>query len=355
MQQLIALMKEMTEAPGPSGHEQPVRQIMQRHMEQFGTIHKDNLGGIACRKVGQADGPNIMIAGHMDEIGFLVKRITDEGFLTFQTLGGWFDQVLLSQRVEILTRNGVLPGVISSKPPHLIPNDQRNKVVQQKDMTIDIGAFSREEAESWGVRPGDAIVPVSPFTPMHNEKMLMTKAWDNRIGCVLVLEVLRQLQETSHPNIVHGVGSVQEEVGLRGAEIITRLVNPDIGFALEACPAGDTPGISPDEASGSLTKGPVLSIYDRSMVPHNGLRNLVMDIAAEVNIPLQYRVAAGGTDAGKMHLHNIGVPSLVISVPTRYIHSHNSILHVDDVIQTATLMVAIISRLDATTVERLKD
>ncbi len=353
-QELTTLMRDLTEAPGIAGYETAVRQLMLRHLEPLGVIHHDNLGGIACCKAGKAERPRIMLAAHMDEVGFIVSSITKEGFLKFEPFGGWFDQVLLAQRVEVITRQGSCIGVIGSTPPHLMPMDKRDKMVKQIDMFIDIGASSKEEAEKWGIRPGDAIVPVSSFTSLHNENMLLAKAWDDRIGCVLVIEVLRQLQQESHPNTVYGAATVQEEVGLRGAETMANLIAPDIGLVLESNPASDTPNVSSDQPDVALQAGPVLSIYDRSMIGHLGLRQFVETVAETETIAVQYRTSRGGTDGGKIHLHGTGVPSLVIGVPTRYIHSHNAILHLDDVGQTAKLIVAIIKRLDSAAVERLK-
>jgi endoglucanase len=358
MDTMLTMFRELTEAPGVPGQEKAVRKVMQRYLEPLGEVLLDNLGSIACRKVGklgQEHGPKIMLAGHLDEIGFLVTRITDEGFLKFQALGGWLDQVMLAHRVEVHTNHGPIVGVIGAKPPHILSPEERKKLVEQKDMYIDIGASSKDEAREWGVRPGDMIVPVSPFTVMRNEKLLLAKAWDNRIGCALVIETLRQLAEEHHPNIVYGTATVQEEVGIRGARTATSLVDPDIGFALDVCIAGDTPGVTPDDAAGKIGQGPVLVVYDRTMVPHAGLRNFVIDVAEKENIPMQYDRVMGGTDAGSIHLHNRGVPSLVFGIPTRYIHSHNAILHVDDFTNCVKLLVAIIKHLDADAVRRIKE
>lgn len=353
--EMVRMMRELTEAPGVPGQEEAVRRVMRRYLEPLGEILTDNLGGIACRKVGQSDGPKIMFAGHLDEIGFMVTRITDEGYLKFQTMGGWWEQVMLAQRVEVYTRQGAVIGVIGSKPPHILEPEERKKAVEKKAMFIDIGAASRAEAESWGVRPGDPIVPVCPFTVMRNEKLWMAKAWDNRFGCALAIEVMRQLQEQDHPNIVYAVGNAQEEVGLRGATTMTHLIAPDIGFAMDTGVAGDMPGVDPDSASGKLGEGPLLLLYDGSMVPHTGLRNLVIDVAAEEHIPLQFdKIANGGTDAGRIHLFGAGVPSVVIGVPVRYIHTHAAILHSDDFMHAAQLLVGVIKRLDAETVQHLK-
>lgn len=355
MDDTLQMLRELTEAPGVSGYELAARQVMRRYIEPLGEILTDNLGSIAVRKVGQAAGPRIMLAGHLDEIGFMVTRITDDGYLKFQTLGGWWEQVMLAQRVEVYTRNGPIIGLIGSKPPHILDPEERKKMVQKKAMFIDIGAASRTEAESWGVRPGDPVVPVGPFTLMHNPKLMMAKAWDNRLGCALVIESLRQLKDQPHPNNVYGVGTVQEEVGLRGATTTANLIEPDIGIVLETAIAGDMPGVTPEEAESRVGKGPVLLLYDSSMIPHVGLRNLVIDIAAAENIPIQFdKMPGGGTDAGKIHIFGAGVPSLVIGAPVRYIHTHAAILHRDDFDQTVRLLVALIKRLDAETVQQLK-
>jgi endoglucanase len=355
MDETLTMLKELAEAPGVSGHESAVRQVMRRYLEPLGEISVDNLGSVIGRKVGDADGPKIMIAGHLDEIGFMVTRITDEGYLKFQTVGGWWEQVMLAQRVEVYTRQGSLVGVIGSKPPHILSADERNKVVDRKTMFIDIGASSRAEAESWGIRPGDAIVPVGPFAQMRNPDMLMAKAWDNRFGCALAIETMRRLGDGGHPNVVYGVGTVQEEVGLRGAVTTTNLIAPDIGIALDTGIAGDMPGVGPDDAAGRIGGGPVLLIYDGSMIPHTGLRNLLIDVAEAEHIPLQFdKMPGGGTDAGRMHIFGGGVPSIVLGIAVRYIHTHTAIMSRRDFDQSVDLLAALVRRLDAETVRRLK-
>src|SRR5205807_359333 len=160
-------------------------------------------------------------------------RVTKDGYLQFQTLGGWWSQVLPAQRVEVHTKQGIVSGVIGSKPPHLMPPEQRNKPIKTEELFIDVGATSREEAESYGIRPGDPVIPHSPFTVLKNEKLWMGKAMDNRVGCAVAVEVLRRLQQIDHPNMVAAVGTVMEEVGRRGAFTASAVVKPDVAFAVD--------------------------------------------------------------------------------------------------------------------------
>lgn len=351
----LVMLKELTDAHGIPAHEQQPREVMKKYISPYADeVTTDNLGSLIAKKVGQEDGPKIMIAGHLDEIGFMVTSIDDNGFLRFQTVGGWWEQVMLAQRVNVVTRNGIVPGVIGSKPPHILTPEARKKPVDKKDMFIDIGAISRREAEEFGVRPGDFVTPVCEFTVMKNEKFLMAKAWDNRIGCAIAIEVLRQLQNENHPNIVYGVGTVQEEVGLRGAKTSTYKIQPDIGFAVDVGIAGDTPGITEKEALSKAGKGPQLIMYDASMVAHRGLRDFVIDVAEQENIPYQMDfVPGGGTDSGSIHLTAQGVPALSITIATRYIHTHAAILHRDDFENAVKLIVEVVKRLDRNQVNEL--
>ncbi|GHH97249.1 M42 family metallopeptidase [Neobacillus kokaensis] len=355
LDETLSMLKDLTDAKGIPGNEREVRDVMKKYIEPFADeISTDGLGSLIAKKVGKEGGPKIMVAGHLDEVGFMVTKIDDKGFLRFQPVGGWWGQVMLAQRVTIVTRKGDVTGVIGSKPPHILSPEARKKPVEIKDMFIDIGAASREEAEGWGVRPGDMVVPYFEFTVMNNEKMLLAKAWDNRIGCAIAIDVLKQLEGVDHPNVVYGVGAVQEEVGLRGAKTATYKIEPDIGFAVDVGIAGDTPGISEKEAMSKMGKGPQIVVYDASMVSHKGLRDFVTNVADELNIPYQFEsIPGGGTDAGSIHLTHNGVPALAITIATRYIHSHAAMLHRDDFENAVKLIVEVIKRLDRETVDKI--
>ncbi len=355
LDETLTMLKELTDAKGIAGNEREPREVMKKYIAPYADeILMDNLGSLIAKKTGDENGPKIVVTGHLDEIGFMITQIDSKGFLKFQTVGGWWNQVMLAQRVTIVTRKGDITGIIGSKPPHILSPEARKKPYEIKDMFIDIGASSKEEAEEWGVRPGDMVVPAFEFTVMNNEKMLLAKAWDNRIGCAIAIDVLKQLKGEHHPNVVYGIGAVQEEVGLRGSKTSTFKVQPDIGFAVDVGIAADTPGVSEKEAMGKVGNGPQIVLYDASMVSHKGLRDLVTDTADECNIPYQYTaMPGGGTDAGSIHLTAKGVPALSIGIATRYIHSHGAILHRDDFENAVKLVVEVIKRLDKETVDRI--
>ncbi|KPL23786.1 MAG: peptidase M28 [Anaerolineae bacterium SM23_84] len=345
------LFKQLTEASGVPGYESEARAAIRQHLDPVAKIEQDKLGSIIGMKRGAADSPRVMLAGHMDEIGFMVSLITDEGFIRFVPLGGWWNQVMLAQRVVIKSSAGDVFGILGAKPPHLLDAEEAKKPVQKKDMYIDIGATSADEVKAAGVRLGDPIIPICPFTVLSPGKTYMGKAWDDRLGCALFIQALQRLKGQKHPNTVYAVGTVQEEVGLRGAKTSVYSVSPDVAVILEVDIAGDVPGIKPEESAIKLGKGPTLLLYDARMIPNLRLRDLVISVADENDIPLQFSAMGGGaTDGGIIHLHNEGVPTVVIGVPTRHIHSHAGIIHRDDYDHALELVVKLVMRLDDSTV-----
>ena len=341
------LLKELTEARGISGYERQIRDIVRGYFGSLGKVSQDKIGSVICEKKGEKESPRVMLAAHMDEIGFMVKYITDDGFIKFLPLGGWFDQVLLGHRVVIETSKGDIPGVIGAKPPHLLSPDDRKKVIEKNQMYIDIGASGKKEVVELGVRAGDPIIPLSDFQVLANKKTYLSKAFDDRVGVALVIAALQQLREQAHPNTVYGVATVQEEVGVRGATTSVRAVDPDVAIVLESDIAGDVPGIKDDESAVVLGKGPSVLLYDARMIPNIKLRDFILDIASEVNIPVQLSyIERGATDGAVIHLHHLGVPTIVIGIPSRHIHSHHSIIHRDDYDHALKLLLQILMRLD---------
>ncbi|MEC1289740.1 M42 family metallopeptidase [Bacillus mojavensis] len=353
-QETKALFQTLTQLPGAPGNEHQVRAFMKQELAKYADdIVQDRLGSVFGVRKGGEDAPKIMVAGHMDEVGFMVTSITDNGLLRFQTLGGWWSQVLLAQRVEIQTDNGPVPGVISSIPPHLLTDAQRNRPMDIKNMMIDIGADDKEDAIKIGIKPGQQVVPVCPFTIMANEKKILSKAWDNRYGCGLSIELLKELQGKELPNTLYAGATVQEEVGLRGAQTASNMIKPDLFFALDASPANDMSGDK--QQFGQLGKGFLLRILDRTTVMHRGMREFVLDMAETHQIPYQYFVSGGGTDAGRVHISNSGVPSAVIGVCSRYIHTNASIIHIDDYGAAKEMLIKLVTACDKQTVEAIKE
>jgi endoglucanase len=344
----LKLLKELTEAQSAPGYEYEVREIMRRELKRAGEeVIYDHTGSIFGKKTGSSDGPRIMMAGHMDEVAFMVSEITDNGYLRFTPLGGWWEQVLLSQRVQVMTEKRKFTGVIGSKPPHLLKPEERKKVFPMREMYIDIGAGSKDQVKEWGVAVGDPIVPFSPYELLPDEDTILAKALDNRVGCYTAVVTLKQLSKEKHPNTVYSGATVQEEVGLRGAQTSPYVVEPDIAIALDVGIAQDGPA-ERDKDKPKLGGGPLVTFLDATMIPNTRFRDFVVSTAEENNIPHQVEVmTGGGTDAGKFHLFKQGVPTVVIGVAARYIHSHVSMVSKSDVENTTKLLVEVVKKLDA--------
>lgn len=346
------LLKEITEANGVSGYEDEVRRIMARELkDSVSEIRYDKMGSIMGVQPGTAANPRVMVVGHMDEIGFMVKEITEDGYIKFLPLGGWWGHVALGQRMRIITSNGPVLGVVGSRPPHILEQSQREKVLEIKDMFIDVGVVQKFDVKKkLGIKQGDPIIPDSQFTIMGNKKIYMAKAFDNRVACAIVIEVARRLKKIKHPNTLLASASVQEEVGLRGAQTLAHLGEPDICLVVDTGIALDVPPDSTKKAE-RLGGGTSVLIYDALMIPNQKLKNLVIETAEKAKLPYHLTsMEKGATDGGRIHVSRIGVPSIVVGPPVRYIHSHNALLHREDYDNTVKLLVELIKRLDAKTV-----
>ena len=345
------MLIELTDAFGPSGFEEDVSDLIEKYLGGFCEIMRDGLGSTVGKKVGTSDSPKILIAGHMDEVGFMVSGITKGGYLKINPLGGWWTHVLPSQRIVIRTRDGkFVHGMIGSKAPHSLKAEERKKVMELDDLYIDIGASEDNDvAKKLGVHIGDPVVPYSHFQKLGPDgKFMMAKAWDNRIGIATAVEVAKALRGVDHPNTLYAGGSVQEEVGLRGAGTCAYFVNPDIAIAIDVTLAADIPGSSNAEWGEKLGKGPSISVMDGSLLPNPRLLDFVIGIADKNKIPYQMgSLTKGGTDGGRFAVTRQGIPSLTLSIATRYIHSHRGILHRDDVDNLIALLTAVVEALDS--------
>ncbi len=337
MLERIELLKKLCEAFGPSGHEDDVRDIVEGELRALGfDPNVDSLGNIVVYAGNRENAPTIILDAHMDEVGLLITHIDKEGFLRFEILGGIDGRILLSQRVKIRTDRGFIHGVIGAKAPHLLSPEERTKVPQYRSLFIDIGASSRDEAIDMGVSEGSMAVFDTPFVLQGSR--ILGKAFDDRIGCFMLLEILRKAREI--PVNIIGVFSIQEEVGLRGARALSMILDADYAIALESTAAADTPGIPEYDYSTRLGRGPAITIADKAAISHPGLVRLLVNIAKRDSIPYQFKGRmVGGTDASAYQYVRRGIPSTTISVPSRYIHTACSVADISDIENSIRLVL----------------
>ena len=354
------LLQRLSDAPGPPGAEEPVRAIMVPEMKPFATkpIAYDGMGSVIAQQgpLSGPAGPRIMIDAHMDELGGMVRRVTPGGFLTMQMLGGWLDQALVDQRWIILGSKGPVHAVTGIRDIHVVPAEERTKVFARDQLYLDIGAKNPAEATAMGVEPGDPVVPDSPFMALNGSDNYLGKAWDDRIGCAVLLEAMRRTANVPHPNTLIYVATTQEEIGLRGARTASQVVKPDIGIAIEGGITGDTAGAHPEETQAKLGGGPGIFLYDSSTIPNRKLVALVRKTAASANIPLQTDLVQGyGDDSAEMQTTNGGTPTVNLVVPVRYTHAHNGIVNRHDFDQMVDLVVDLLTHMDQAEVNDLRD
>jgi putative aminopeptidase FrvX len=350
-----ALLRELSEAAGPPGFEEDVRRIMVRELKPYAAkISYDGLGSVIAQH-GSA-GPRIMLDAHMDELGAIVRRATPGGFLSMQMLGGWLDQALPDQRWIILGSKGPVTAVTGIRDVHYTPAEERTKVFPRDEILLDVGARSAAELAALGVEPGDPVVPESRFEVLNGTGDYLGKAWDDRVGCAVVIEALRRLAASGHPNQLFVAATTQEEVGLRGAHTAAELIRPDIGIAIEGGVTGDSPGGRPEESQARLGAGPGIFLYDSSALPNRRLVTLAKAAAARVGSPLQPDLVQGyGDDSAEIQKAGGGAPTVNLVVPVRYTHAHNGVMNRADFDRMVDVVVAMIQSLDAGTVARLRD
>jgi putative aminopeptidase FrvX len=352
---VVQLLQKLADAPGPPGAEDAVRSIMVAEMKPLVSepLRYDGMGSVIAQS--GTSGPRIMIDAHMDELGGMVRRVAPNGQLTMQMLGGWLDQALVDQRWIILGSKGPVHAVTGIRDVHVAGAAERTQVIPRDSLYLDIGARNPAEAAAMGIEPGDPVVPDSPFTVMNGSNNYLGKGWDDRIGCAVLLEAMRRLAKTPHPNQLFFVATTQEEVGLRGARTAANAVKPDLGLALEGGIANDQGG-RPEETQAHLGGGPGIFLYDSSAIAYRKLVRFVRDTAKAANIPLQLDLVQGyGDDSAEMQMSGTGAPTLNIVTPVRYTHAHNGIVNRGDFDKTVDLLVSILQRLDQKVVDSIRD
>lgn len=346
-------MKALTELHGAPGFEDQVRNYMKSELSKYADeIIQDGLGGIFAVKKSKAENaPKVLVAAHMDEVGFMVTELTDNGFIKFTPLGGWPTDVLLSQRFSVrTTTDEEIIGVIGSVPVHFRKGD--SKKTEIKDMLLDVGADSKEELLEMGINLGDSIVPDVDFQVLKNDKKLLAKAWDNRYGCLIAIEALESLKDVELDCDLYIGANVQEEVGLRGAKASANMIKPDIAFVVDCSPANDMMG--KDNDLGKIGEGTLLRLFDRTMILAPRMRDFLLETAKASDIKYQYYHSPGGTDAGSIHVSNDGVVTAVVGICSRYIHTANSIINYEDYFHAHNLLTSLIKNVNHETVNKIR-
>ena len=352
--QTAELLRRLADAPGPPGFEEPVRKIMVDALKPYASsIRYDGMGSILATQGSQ--GPRIMVDAHLDELGGVIRRITPRGLLTMQMLGGWLDQALVDQRWTIIGSKGPVHAVTGIRDAHVVPAEERARVFPRDSLFLDVGAQSEAEVRNMGVEPGSPVVPDAPFTILNGTESYLGKGWDDRAGCAVIVEAMRRLASLPHPNQIVYAFTTQEEVGLRGAHTAADAAKPDIGIALEAGITGDVGG-RPEESQEKLGAGPGIFLYNSSQLPNRKFIDFVKQTAAAQKLPLQFDLVQGyGDDSAEIQKSNGGVPTVCLLVPVRYTHAHNGIMNRRDFNQAVDLLVAMLQRLDAAAVQKIRD
>ncbi|MGT2637639.1 glutamyl aminopeptidase [Streptococcus ratti] len=354
MTDLFDKIKTVTELDGIAGYENTVRDFLRSKITPLtDEIQTDGLGGLFGIKHSSAEkAPRVMVAAHMDEVGFMVSQIKEDGTLRALAIGGWNPLVISSQRFTLYTRdNQAIPLISGSVPPHFLRHSNGSPSLPKvEDIVFDGGFADKAEAEYYGISPGDIIVPQTKAVLTANQKNVISKAWDNRYGILMVTELLESLKDQQIDSTLIAGANVQEEVGLRGAYASTTQFDPELFFAVDCSPAGDVYG-----DQGKIGQGTLIRFYDPGHLMLKNMRDFLLTTAEEVGIKYQYYAAKGGTDAGAAHLQSNGIPATTIGVCARYIHSHQTLYSLDDFLQAQNFLQAIIRKLDRSTVELIKN
>ncbi|MGQ9780555.1 MAG: M42 family metallopeptidase [Bacillota bacterium] len=350
-ERLFTDLAELSAAFGPPGHEEEVAEIFCRRLAGLAVCRRDRLGSVIAELAGE--GPRVMLAAHLDEVGLMVKSITADGYLRFLPLGAWWEQVSPGTPARIKGRAGEVRGIIGSRPPHFLRAEERRRPLAVEEMFIDVGAASVSAAAAMGLSPGVTAVPETMPTALPGG-LIAAKALDDRVGVLAVMEVAARLAVEGHPNTLLAVGTVQEEIGGRGARTAAQMLHPDVCLVIEGTPADDLPGTASDAVQGGLGRGPQIRVFDPSMLGNRRLIELACEEAQTRGIPYQLAVReTGATDGGQIHLVDLGVPALVIGIPVRYAHSPVGLASLGDLEKAVDLVTALIRRLDAAVVARL--
>ncbi len=356
--QLVDASIKYSNLNGIAGNEERIAQAIKEDLKEIEGLkfERDGLGSIAViKKSNKKNAPTISFSTHIDEVGFMVTNIDSKGFINFTSIGGWWGHVVLAQKLTITTRDGKeYIGVVGSKPPHLLSAQDAKNVLSVDKMFIDLGMNSKEEVEKLGIKVGDMITPYQETafqTPNRNR--IVGKAHDNRISVVAGIEIMKQLADKELDANIILIGTTQEEVGLRGARTSSYKWTADVAFAIDVTFCYNTPGMESKETK--LGSGVALSLFDSTIIGNPKLIQSVEKVAKKHKIPFTYDgITGGGTDSGIIHLTKEGIPTMTLSIPSRYMHSHISMIDLQDVQATIDLAINYIESFDNDVLKELK-
>jgi glutamyl aminopeptidase len=352
----LELFKEVTQALAVPGHERTMSKILQKYYKELcDDIIFDNLGSvIGVKKSKVPNAPKVLVLGHMDEVGFLVRKIHDNGALSIHPVGGTWEQTMLSNRVSVVAHDGkVYKGVVGSIPPHLLRAEDKERPMKIENMLVDIGCSSKQEVLDLKININSPVVVDGNFEVLANGNRLLSKAFDNRYGCIMGIEILQALKDVDLPVDLYVGGSVQEEVGLRGAQTVANLVNPDFAIILDCSPANDLSGRK-DEL-GQLGEGLLIRFADGAMIAFPQLLDWQMEMCEKNKVKYQFYSSPGGTDAGSVHKSNSGVLTLTHCICARNIHTSGSIIDIADYEGAKIVLTDMLKTLNKDLIEHFKE
>lgn len=346
----LHMIGAISNANGISGFEDEVLAAIRPYAEGLGELQEDRLRNLYIRRTeNTGKRPVVQLDAHSDEVGFMVQAICPNGTLQIIQIGGWINHNIPAHRVWVQDRNGTyIPGITASTPPHFMTEQQRKAPLEIPDITVDVGATSREEAvEKFGIRIGAPVSPDVTFTYLEESDVMIGKSFDCRLGCAAIVKTMTELKGRALEVDIVGACAAQEEVGVRGATVTAQKVRPDIAIVFEGCPADDT-CVAPHMVQTAMKRGPMLRHIDARMITNPRYQRYALDLARELDIPVQEAVrASGSTNGAAIHLTGEGVPVIVIGVPVRYAHTHYGMSAYSDFDNAVKLACAILTRLNA--------
>ncbi len=355
--QTIHLLESLTLAQGTSGNEGDIRSIIRAQLGTSVQLEETAAGDLVAKFPGTKPGPVILLSSHMDEVGFQVRAITPDGFLRVVPLGNWYAGAILDHLVTVHTAQSAVTGVVAVRPPHLMTAQEKLEVPDITQLLIDIGASSADEARRWGIRLGDRVTPQSSFIRLGISDRYVSKAWDNRVGCTILVQLAHLLANTPHPNTVYIAWTTSEEFGRTNATVELPQLKPDFVLVVEVGITTDTPDVSASQQQERLGGGPTLDLYDGSISTTPEIRDWIARQASDSGIPLQYTtISQEGDGVGTQNSSYLfRAPSTALLVPLRYAHAPHGVIDMRDFVNTRQLLLQLMEHLNTAALRQMTE